>query len=156
MGHSKRRGTSQDNLQWEKFKGIECIQRFTCENIKDKLSRQIKIELQKEMADMKQWQVNHEDTVRILADIDNLKEENEDLRSWSRRSILIFRGVPEREQIDSWEDVSRHFSEYLANKLRMDLYKLDKQLSRAHRTPKSVYDNKCRAIFTQFLNWWYA
>ena len=30
---------------------------------------------------MKQWQVNHEDTVRILADIDNLKEENEDLRS---------------------------------------------------------------------------
>ena len=30
---------------------------------------------------MKQWQVNHGGTVRILADIDNLKEENEDLRS---------------------------------------------------------------------------
>ena len=59
---------------------------FTYENIKDELSRQLKSELQKEMADMKQWQVNHEDTARILADIDNLEEENEDLRN---RSIKV-------------------------------------------------------------------
>ena len=59
---------------------------FTNENIKDELSRQLKSELQKEMADMKQWQVNHEDTARILADIDNLEEENEDLRN---RSIKV-------------------------------------------------------------------
>ena len=59
---------------------------FTYENIKDELSRQLKSELQKEMADMKQWQVNHEDTARVLADIDNLEEENEDLRN---RSIKV-------------------------------------------------------------------
>ena len=59
---------------------------FTYENIKDELSRQLKSELQKEMADIKQWQVNHEDTARILADIDNLEEENEDLRN---RSIKV-------------------------------------------------------------------
>ena len=65
---------------------------FAYEIIKDKLSRQCKSELQKEMADMKQWQVNHEDTTRILADINNLKEENEELRNRSMRSTLIFRG----------------------------------------------------------------
>ena len=72
--------------------------------------------MQKELTDMKQWQVNHDDSARILADIDSLKEENEDLRNRSMRSTLIFRGVPEREQSDSWEDVSRYLSEYLANK----------------------------------------
>ena len=34
----------------------------------------------------------------------------------------------------------------------MDLYEVDMQVSRAHRTPKSVYDNKCRPIFLQFVN----
>ena len=129
---------------------------FAHEIIKDKLSRQRKSELQKEMADTKQWQVNHEDTTRILADINNLKEENEDLRNRSMRSTLIFRGVPERDQSDSWEDVSRYLSEYLANKLGIDLYETAMQVSRAHRTPKSVYDNKCRPIFAQFVNWRYA
>ena len=84
--------------------------------------------MQKEVTDMKQWEVNHKDTSRILADIDNLKEENEDLRNRSMRSTWIFRGVPKREQGDSWEDVSRYLSEYLANKLGMDSYK-DKQSS---------------------------
>ena len=36
---------------------------FTYEDIKDELSRQLKSELQKEMADMKQWQINHKDTL---------------------------------------------------------------------------------------------
>ena len=87
------------------------------------------------MADMNQWQVNHEETASMLADIDNLKEDE------SMRSTLIFRGVPERKQSDSWEDVSRYLSEYLANKLGMDLYEVDMQVSRAHSTPKSVYEN---------------
>ena len=103
--------------------------------------------MQKELTDMKQWQVNHDDSARILADTDSLKEENEDLRNRSMRSTLIFRGVPEREQSDSWEDVSRYLSECLANKLGMDLYEVDMQVSRAHRTPKSGHDNKCRRIF---------
>ena len=68
---------------------------FTYEDIKDELSRQLKSELQKEMADMKQWQINHKDTARILADIHNLKEESEDHRNRSMRSTLIFRGLPE-------------------------------------------------------------
>ena len=68
---------------------------FTYEDIKDELSRQLKSELQKEMADMKQWQINHKDTARILADIHNLKEESEDHRNRLMRSTLIFRGLPE-------------------------------------------------------------
>ena len=52
----------------------------------------------KEMADMKQWRVNHEDTARILADIDNLREENENFRNRSMRSTLIFRRVTEKER----------------------------------------------------------
>ena len=44
----------------------------------------------------------------------------------------------------------------MANKLGMDLYEVDMQVSRAHRTPKSVYDNKCRPILLQFANCRYA
>ena len=94
---------------------------MTYENIKNELSRPLKSELQKEMIDMKQWQVNHEDTARILADIDILKKGNEDLRNRSMTSTLIFKGVPEREQSDSCEEDLRYLSEYLANKLDMDL-----------------------------------
>ena len=36
-------------------------------------------------------------------------------------STLIFKGVPEREQSDSCEEDLRYLSEYLANKLDMDL-----------------------------------
>ena len=46
---------------------------FTYENIKSELSRQLKSELQKEMADMKLCYINHEDTARILPDTNNLK-----------------------------------------------------------------------------------
>ena len=69
------------------------------------------------------------------------------------RSTLIFRGLPEGQQCDSWEDVSRYLSEYVANKFGMNLYEVDMQVRRVHRTPKSVYDNKCRPIFVQFVNW---
>lgn len=54
-----------------------------------------KNEPRKEMADMKHWQVNHDDTAGIIANVDNLKEENKDLTNRSMRSTLIFRGVPE-------------------------------------------------------------
>ena len=121
MGHNKRRGTSLGNHWWEKYSGIESINYLTYENIKNELSRPLKSELQKEMVDMKQWQVNHEDTARILADIDILKKGNENLRNISMTSTLIFKGVPEREQSDSCEEDLRYLSEYLANKLDMDL-----------------------------------
>ena len=62
---------------------------FTYENIKSELSRQLKSELQKEMADMKLCYINHEDTARILPDTNNL--ENEDLKNRSMRLTLIFR-----------------------------------------------------------------
>ena len=69
------------------------------------------------------------------------------------RPTLIFRGVPEGEQSDSWEDVSRYLSEYLTNKLDIDIYKVDMKVRRAHHIPKSIYDNKLRPIFVQFVNW---
>ena len=72
------------------------------------------------------------------------------------RSTWTFRGVPEREQSDSSEDDSRYFSEYLANKLGMDIYEVDMHVCRAHRTTKSVYDKKCKLIFVKFVNWCYA
>ena len=87
------------------------------------------------MAYMKLCHINHEDTARILSDTNNLKEENEDLKNRSMRLTLREIG---REQSDSWEDVSRYLSEYLANKLGMNLYKVDMQVSRAHHTPKSL------------------
>ena len=59
-------------------------------------------------------------------------------------------------QSDSWEDVLRYLSEHLANKLGKDFYDVDMQASRAHYTPKSAHDNKCRPIFVQFVNWRYA
>ena len=80
----------------KRIQELKASNNFTFENIKDELSRQLKNKLQKELADMKQWQVNHEDAPRILANIDSLKEENEDLRNRSMRSTLIFRGVLER------------------------------------------------------------
>ena len=100
---------------------LKASNNFTNENIKDELSRQLKTELQKKMKYIKKWQVNHADIARILADINNLEEENEDLRNRSMRSTLIFRGVPEGEQSDSWEDVSMYLSEYLTNKLDIDI-----------------------------------
>ena len=90
------------------------------------------------MADIKLCHINHEDTARIPSDTNNLKEENEDLKNRSMRLTLIFRREIGREQSDSWKDVSRYLSEYLANKLGMNLYKVDMQVSRAHHTPKSL------------------
>ena len=54
---------------------LKASNNFTYEKSKDEHSRQLKRELQKEMADMKQWQVNQEDTARILADIQPKKGE---------------------------------------------------------------------------------
>ena len=44
----------------------------------------------------------------------------------------------------------------MANRLSMDLYEVDIQVSRSHRTPKSVYDKKYGPILVQFVNWRYA
>ena len=73
------------------------------------------------------------------------------------RSTLIFRGVPETEYNDTWEEVTQNLISVLAKKLRLDPAELDLQISRAHRTPKSPEDNSnSRPIFAQFVNWRYA
>ena len=55
-------------------------------------------------------------TEEIRKHMNKLKDENEDLRNRSMRSTLIFRGVPENEQSDAWEDVSRHLVSLLLNR----------------------------------------
>ena len=40
-----------------------------------------------------------------------------------------------KKQSDSWEDVWRYPSEYLAKRLSMILYEVDIQINRAHLTP---------------------
>ena len=61
------------------------------------------------------------------------------------RSTLIFCGIPESEQSDAWEDVSKNLVNLLAHKLDLDHYELDLQLT-AHFTPKSDFDKGCRPI----------
>ena len=72
------------------------------------------------------------------------------------RSTLIFRGIPEEEQNDSWENVTKHLVNTLVKKLRLDYYELDLQIGRAHRTPKNEIESVCRAIFAEFVSWRYA
>ena len=54
------------------------------------------------------------------------------------RSILIFRRIPESEQNDAWEVVSKNLVNRLAQKLDLDHHDLDLQLSRAHRSPQNL------------------
>ena len=88
--------------------------------------------------------------------MNKLKNENEDLRNRSMQSTSIFQGVPENEQSDAWEDVSRHLVSLLSSRLNLNYDELDLQLSRAHRTPKTTEDNDTRPIFAAFVNWRYA
>ena len=37
-----------------------------------------------------------------------LEDENDDLRNRSMRLTLIFRSIPEEEQNDSWQNVTKH------------------------------------------------
>ena len=85
-----------------------------------------------------------EQTEEMRKHMDKLKDENEDQRNRSMRSTLIFRGVPENEQSDAWEDVSRHLVSFLSSKLNLDYDQLGLQLSRAHSTPKNTKDNDAR------------
>ena len=88
--------------------------------------------------------------------MNKLKDENEVLRNRSMRSTLMFRGVPENEQGDAWEDVSRHLASLLWSRLNLNYDELDLQLSRARKTPKTMEDNDTRPIFAAFVNWRYA
>ena len=93
-----------------------------------------------------------EQTEEMRKHMNILKDENEDLRNRSMRSIFIFQGVPENEQSDAWEDVSGHLVSLLLSRLNLNYDELDLQLSRTHRTPKTTEDNNTRPIFTAFVN----
>ena len=82
-----------------------------------------------------------------------LEDENDDLRNRSMRLTLIFRSIPEEEQNDSWQNVTKHLVNTLVKQLRLDYYEL---ISRAHRIPKNESESVCRPIFAQFVNWRYA
>ena len=58
--------------------------------------------------------------------LNKLEDENDDLRNRSMRSTLIFRGIPEEEQNDSWENVTKHLVNALVKKLRLDYYATEK------------------------------
>lgn len=85
-----------------------------------------------------------------------MQQENEDLRNTSMRSTLHFHGLPESEKNDSWEEASQNLVGLLEARLNLDCYKLNMQISNAHRTPKSEDNNNCRPIFAQFVSWRYA
>ena len=58
------------------------------------------------MNDLKKTIEQSIETLDLIEKIETLQQENEDLRNRLMRSTLIFRGVPESEKNDSWEDVS--------------------------------------------------
>ena len=47
--------------------------------------------------------------------LNKLEDENDDLINRSMRSTLIFRGIREEEQNDSWENVMKHLVNTLIN-----------------------------------------
>ena len=51
-------------------------------------------------------QIGNEDTRKILAGIDKMKEDNKHLKNRLMRSTLTLREIAEREQSDSWKKVS--------------------------------------------------
>ena len=53
--------------------------------------------------------------------LNKLEDENDDLRNRSMRSTLIFRGIPEKEQNDSWENVTKHLVNTLVKKVTLGL-----------------------------------
>ena len=64
---AKKEALAKEISNEENIQESKASSNFTYEIVKDELSSQLKSELQKQMADMKQWQVNHEDTAKILA-----------------------------------------------------------------------------------------
>ena len=63
---------------------------FNYGKLEDNFSTQFENELQKEIANTEQRQINHENAAKTLADIDNLIEENDDLKNRLLMSALIF------------------------------------------------------------------
>ena len=92
-----------------------------------------------------------EQTEEMREHMNKLKNKNEDLRNRSVRSTLAFLGVPENEQSDVWEDVSRYLVSLLSSRLNLDYDELD-----LHLTSKTTEDNDTRPIFAAFVNWRYA
>ena len=103
---------------------------------REELKRQLKDDLKEEITELEERLT--QSTNKILQELETLKGENEDLRKRSMRSILIFRSIPESEQNDAWEVVSKNLVNRLGQKLDLDHHDLDLQLSRAHRSPPNL------------------
>ena len=101
---------------------------------------------------MKKRDQNKTEIFALSNKLNKLEDENDDLKNRSIRSTLIFRGIPEEEQNDSWENVTKHLVNTLVKKLRLDYYELDLHISQAHRTPKNESESVCRPTFAQFVN----
>ena len=98
-----------------------------------------------------------EQTEKMCKLINQIKDENEVLRNRSMWSTLIFWGVPENEQSDTWDTISWHRVSLLSSRLlNLNYDELDLQPSRAQRTPKTTDDNNTTPIFAVFVNWHYA
>ena len=82
-------------------------------------------------------------TLDLIGKVETLQQENEDLRNRSMKSTLIFRGLPESEKNDSWEEVSQNLVCLLAAKLNLDCYELNMEISHAYRPPKSENNSNC-------------
>ena len=89
--------------------------------------------------------------------METFKEENQNLRNRSMRSPRIFRGTPESEQRDVWEDVSKNLVNRLPGmQTRSSPLRVRSAISTAHRSLKSDFDKGCRRIYALFVNWRYA
>ena len=102
--------------------------------LREELKRQLKDDLKEDITELEE--ILTQPTNKILQELETLNGENEDLRKRSMRSILIFRRIPESEQNDAWEVVSKNLVNRLAQKLDLDHHDLDLQLSREHRSPQ--------------------
>ena len=116
---------------------------------------QLKDDLKEEITELEQRLT--QPTNKILQELETLKEENRNLRNRSMRSTLIFRGTPESEQSDVWEDVSKNLVNRLCDmQTRSSPLRVQSAINTAHRSPKSDFDKGCRPIYAQFVNWRYA
>ena len=57
---------------------------------------------------MKERDQNKTEIFALSNKLNKLEDENDDLKNRSIRSTLIFRGIPDEEQNDSWENVAKH------------------------------------------------
>lgn len=119
------------------------------DNLKDSILEELKPHIENSIA---------KETEPLKKEIEELKTEQEDLRNRSMRSTLIFRNIKEEADDDDWEKLAQKLVKIFSNLMNYEEHQIDNQISRAHRTPKSLGNDarSCRPIFVQFVNWRYA